>query len=157
MHLHHITITTGDNRRSWRHEIEPRALASSAMLLDAAIRDGRVALPVEPAGLDLQVTAQGRCMVATVWHDEVPLVTFGVAAHSRCGASLWRMLCSGATVTAEGRRAINPDSAPQEPWCAARLEPGIAVMMDVAPLLGDLERCIAWAWLDRLERQRGAQ
>lgn len=152
-HIHHLTIQTGHTRRSWRHEIEPSALMGSAALLEAALRNGRVDLPVEPAGHCLRVTGEGRCMVATVYHDELPLVTFGVASHSRCGAGLWRILCSGAIV-AEGGCHLDPDRAPQEPWCAARLEIGITLMPDSASWLGDLERCIAWAWLDRLERAK---
>jgi hypothetical protein len=152
MHIHHFTITTGDSRLSWRYEIEPSALRAAADLLAAAVRDGRVDLPVQPAGHWMRVTGEGRCMVATISHDEAPLVTFGVvAAHSRCGAGLWRMLCSGALV-AEGARHLHPDRAPQEPWCASRLEIGITLMPDAARWLGDLERCVAWAWLDRLER-----
>lgn len=153
MHLHHLTITTGHSRRSWRHEIEPEALAASARLLSDALTapiGGRIHLPVQPAGCELQVTPHGRCLLGSVWHGDAPIVTFGVASHSRCGAGLWRLLCSGARVT-DGGRHLHPERAPQEPWCAVRLEAGIAMVPDVAAWLGDMERCIAWAWLDRLE------
>lgn len=39
---------------------------------------------------------------------------------------------------------------PGEPWCAVRLEPGIALYPETAHWLGDFERCLAWAWLERL-------
>lgn len=144
--LTHITITTGHTRPSWRHEIEPGALRATGELLAQALPHGRVPLPVDPAGLLMQITTEGRELVGTIWHDDAPLVTFGVALDA--GAALWRMLSTGAPTTA--RSGIDPGRPPAAPWCAARMEPGIVLMADVAPMLGDLERCVAWAWLDRL-------
>lgn len=157
MHIHHLTITTGHSRRSWRHEIDPEALRRCGEILARAIDGER---PRLLDGCSLQVTASGRCMIGTVWAPhpaggaDVPVVTFGVAQHSRCGAGLWRMLTSGVPVT--GLAAVRAGSAaPQEPWCAARLEPG-CTLVDHAVMewIGDMERCIAWAWLDRLEKRR---
>jgi len=148
-HIHHLTITTGHSRRSWRHEIEPDVLALTRELLVRGLEAGRVDVPAETAGHWMRVTRSGRCLLVTVMHGEdLPLVTFGVAAHSRGGAQLWRLLCEGAITTAGHR--LDPDRPPQEPWCAARLEPGIGYMLGSAEWLGDFERCLAWAWLDLL-------
>lgn len=154
-HIHHLTITTGHTRRSLRDEIDPAVRPGIARLLADGLAAGRVDLTmVHPPGHWLRLTPNGKCLAVTVMHgDDLPLVTFGVASHSRCGARLWRMLTAGALVT-EGGRHLSPARAPQEPWCAARLEPGLAYMPDSAAWLGDLERCIAWAWLDHLETRR---
>lgn len=71
-------------------------------------------------------------------------VTFAVADHARCGAQLWQMLIETAAVPcAVGLKR------PETPWCAVRLEPGLVICQQLeAEALGDLERCIAWAWLD---------
>lgn len=160
-HLHHLTITTGHSRRYHRHEVAPHVLAGLRQLLRDALppgRDtGRIELDmIEPAGHWLRLTRYGRCLLATLMHaDDMPLVTFGVATHSRCGATMWRHLVDGATLAAEAlERPPDPRRAPQKPWCAARLEAGIAYMPDSAEWAGDLERCLAWAWMDMIEEQR---
>jgi len=38
---------------------------------------------------------------------------------------------------------------PQAPWCAARLETGLALYPGAAVWLGDYERLVAWAWIER--------
>lgn len=157
-YLHHLTLDTGHARRSWRHEIAPDALAGSRQLLQRALDAGgapggsdAVPLPVPPLGrYSLTATGAGRCLVVTVHAADggqlEPLATFGVATHSRCGASLWRRLRQG-----------EPDTpTPPEPWCAARLQRGLMRDLAAAEWLGDLERCMAWAWLD-LQAQRRAQ
>lgn len=154
-HIHHLTLTTGHTRRSWRHEIDPGVLRDLGRLLRRGIDTGRIDLTmIEPAGHWVRVTPHGKCVLLTVMHgDDMPLVTFGVAAHSRCGARMWRLLTQDAVV-AEGAPRLSPDRAPQEPWCAARIEPGLMYRPDAAQWLGDFERCIAWAWLDHLETRR---
>lgn len=42
----------------------------------------------------------------------------------------------------------SPHFSPAGPWCAARLELGLAHHPDAASGLGGIERCVAWAWLD---------
>ena len=158
MHIHYLTITTGHSRRSHRHEIAPQVLADLRGMLAAALppgaQTGRIDLTmIEPAGYWLRLTRYGRCLLVSVMRDDAPLCTFGVATHSRCGAVLWRRLVDGAELTPDARHP-DPGRAPQEPWCAARLEPGIGHMLGAAHWLGDLERCIAWAWIDTIEGTR---
>lgn len=141
-YIEHVTLTTGHQRRSWRHEISPEAMHVVSALLDAVLAEGETAIPA--TGCTLTATADGRCMIATVWHERAPLVTFGVAAKSRCGVRLWTLLRHHAVVPlAEVER-------PGEPWCAVRLEPGLALYPETAHWLGDFERRLAWAWLERL-------
>jgi hypothetical protein len=163
-YIWHISLNTGDTRQSWRHEIDQTLMPRIAQLLDAALDDDardptpaemdehplgtpipRIALPIP--GYYLSATGDGRCLLASVSaSDETLLVTFGVAAHARCGAGLWRVLT-------EMPKLINPaPTRPQAPWCAARLQPGLVIYPSAAYWLGDLERCIAWAWLDRVTK-----
>lgn len=110
-------------------------------MIEDATLIGRVTVPGLPC--TLSATVKGRCMIATVWGEPVkgipaPIVTFGVASHSRCAASLWRVLGG-----AEADRPVTP-------WCAARIEVGAAFATeDTMRATADLERCIAWAWLDQ--------
>ena len=155
MHIHHLTITTGHSRRSNRHEIAPQVLADLRGMLAAALppgaQTGRIDLTmIEPAGHWLRLTRHGRCLLCTLMRDDVPLVTFGIATHSRCGAGMWRALLRDADILPDARPP-DPARAPQEPWIAARLEPGLGLAPDAAQWAGDLERCVAWAWLDYIQ------
>lgn len=154
-YLHHVTLSTGHLRRSPRAEVAGEVVATlRAMLGEALAAPGAaVAMPehVQPR-CTLSATAEGRCLVATVWAPpegelRVPLATIGVAGHGRCGARLWESLhahaAPGLTLATRGQ------PAPAAPWCGARLEPGIALHPQAASWLGDLERCLAWAWLER--------
>lgn len=44
---------------------------------------------------------------------------------------------------------VAKDAAPAPPWCAVRLYPALNLDLDAARWLGDLERIVAWGWIDR--------
>lgn len=71
-----------------------------------------------------------------------PLATLGVAQRSRHGERLWAMMI-------DNFGAAPGLTRPAEPWCAVALHPALAMHIDAAHWLGDLERCIAWAWITR--------
>lgn len=149
-YIHHVTLTTGHTRRSWRHEISPEAMHVVSAMLDAVLVEREVAIPATEPPCTVSVTAEGRCMIATVWGPErAPLATFGVAAKARCGVKLWTLLHGHAV----GPLATSPHERPQEPWCAVRLEPTLVLHERAAEWLGDFERCLAWAWLEYLDRR----
>jgi hypothetical protein len=140
-----ITLTTGDISRSYRDEITvPEAMQWAVDALQAAARGERIELEPMGPGYTLQITLiSSKAMIATVWLNDAPVVTFGVAAHSRAGASLWRSLIETQTVTGK------PLDCPPEPWIAARLEPGAArASADALAMIGDLERCVGWAFME---------
>jgi hypothetical protein len=148
-YLHHVTLTTGHTRRSWRHEIDPGIMSRVADLIETAREETGALIPgVEPRCW-LYIDDTARCAVMTVrLDDDVPLLTFAIVAHARCGAQLWRMLHESATTPVATRIAERP----QEPWCAVRIEAGAILFPPPHPLLptlADMERCVAWAWLDR--------
>lgn len=152
--LLHITLTTGDSRESPASEVGADVIALLGPLLERALTGSHVPVPgdVQPA-CTMTGGIQGRCIALTVWGPpddglRPPIVTFGVAAHSRCGAKLWQTLHAHATVplATAGRRC------PPEPWVAARIEPGAALYPEAMHWLGDYERCCAHAWLARYAR-----
>lgn len=148
-YLHHVTLTTGHARRSWRKEVSDAALAVCAELIER-ITAGEAAQPARipgAGGYYLAGRAAGRCLVATVWSGapSVVIATIGVAAHSRCGVTLWRELHRWGSAPV----ATDPEHCPPEPWVAAALEAGIAEHPEAARWLGDLERCLGWAWVER--------
>lgn len=149
LYIHHVTLTTGHVRRSVREEVAPETWRPVSDLLAAALRADTPIPGVSPA-CTFRASASTRCLVATVSvRNSRPLVIIGVAAHSRCGASLWRRLHQG------GGLATRAEDVPPEPWCAARLEAGIALHPEHAHWLGDFERCLAWVWIERDRVRRG--
>jgi hypothetical protein len=159
-YLHHVTITTGDARRSYREEVAEEALEAARDLLDDALGNPEIHTPIPGLPCTLTASAEGRALIATVWSAPVEvcgtgpmraaLITIGIATHSRSGARLWRLLH-------QARRpecVTDPDHVPTEPWVAARLEAGVALLAEEMPAImmavADLERCLGWAWIERI-------
>lgn len=157
MYINHITLTTGHLGRSPRAAVADDALAVLVPWLQDAIAspDG-LPIPVPPlAHYSCKAMVESGALVATIFApagphtsgqpyagDMLPLITFGVAQRSRQGGGLWALMVAqfGA---AEGLQE------PATPWCAVAIHPSIAGYPEAAKWLGDLERCIAWAWITR--------
>lgn len=150
-YLHHVTLTTGHVRRSPRDEVSPAALAYAQELLAHALQRDAPPLVITPALGDYTLTARasGRCLVAIVRAPQEidPLATIGVAAHSRCGAWLWRELHKWGQTPV----VTDPQHCPPEPWVAVALDTRAVAHPDAMDWLGDFERCLGWAWLVRGE------
>lgn len=129
--MQHLTLDTGHTRVSFRDEIRPDVLG----MLAPMTRTGTHDLPHPFAGCEIKVTVDGTAAMVTVFRDDAPLVTFGVAADQDGADALWPVL---------GADVAEPSAVP---WLAARLEPGLALHPDDGHWLGDFERCWAWAWL----------
>lgn len=157
MYLNHITLPSGHTRRSPRAEVSDEALALLAPWLRAAANSGgRAALPVaELSHYSAAALIEGGGLVVTIYGpagphvagrphagDVMPLVALGVAQRSRQGGDLWAMMLANFGC-ADGLQK------PGEPWCAVALHPSLIDTPDAAHWLGDLERCIAWAWITR--------
>lgn len=138
--IHHITLTTGHVRDSFADEVSPEALAACKELVENLSTTRQTV----PGFTDYEITGSRwhRSMIVTVWCGDIPLVTLGVALHSRDGAQLWRTLHR----TDEIPVMTSPDKWPPEPWAAALLHVGLALHSDAADWLGDFERCMAWAF-----------
>lgn len=148
-YIDHITLTTGHSRRSPRAEVADDVVAVCADLIVRMLATPNATVPLpHPAGYSVGGIAAGKCLVATVWADGPPsevVATIGVAGGSKCGATLWRALHKW------GETPVVTDAArmPPKPWVAAALDAAIVRHMDAAEWLGDFERCLAWAWLER--------
>jgi len=150
--LYHLTLSTGHARWSTREEVREEAVAVCTDLLRRAMgRPPADAIPIPtPEGEACALTAAraSRCLIVTVWGPRLrlpaddddtsrpPLITMGVAGRSRCAAGLWAQL---------GQTGPRPPA----PWAAVTLHRTLGLHSVAAGWLGDLERCLAWAWLDR--------
>lgn len=159
-YLEHLTLTTGHSRRCWRDEVADDVLDLLRPLIDRAVSTGRplstgdhVPLPdvVSPRCTISATTRRGRALLVTIWGPPVqgqaaptPLVTLGVAPTSLASAELWRQMAPGG-----GEEQLPQPDAPSVPWCAAELYDTAALWPEAMSWLGDFERCLAWAWIDR--------
>ncbi|MBY6242215.1 hypothetical protein [Methylosinus sp. Sm6] len=94
-------------------------------------------------------------LLATVYRPaaglKAPVSTFAVARDDFAGEPLWRRLHAGGH--GRGPVATDPGLPPPAPWLGVRLEIGAALPegerqpSDLAAL-ADVERLIAWAWLE---------
>lgn len=155
-YLQHMTLDTGDMRYSPRGEVDDDIVAVLRPIVAAALAGGIVELPrVGDADLRLQMASEGGAtMLAQIWAvtpdgEDRSVVSFGVAMTARAGTPHWRRLHA----TALTPLATDGLSPPAAPWLAARLEPGAASLSarDLM-MLGDLERCLAWAWIESQEK-----
>lgn len=144
--IRHITLTTGHSRDSFAGEVSAEALAACRGVVERLSKSRQ---PV-PGFSDFEVTGarQACSMVLTVWRAEIPIITMGVATHSRDGASLWRVLHE----TAAESLQTEPQRCPPEPWAAVLIHGGIALVPNETLWVGDFERCIAWAFYDIFQR-----
>lgn len=147
MYINHLTLRTGNVTRIERGDVDGETLARVAPWL-AALVESRATAPLPVAGLakfSAAAFAPDGALVVTI-SGRVPLVTMGVAKRSRHGAALWPLL-SAPHMPPVKRNAARP----AEPWCAVAIWPSITEHPDALAWLGDLERCIAWAWCTRAE------
>lgn len=130
--MHHLTLTTGHVRLLPRSEVADHAIAVCRGLL----APGTHAVPGALGGYTLAVPLCEHGWLGTVYQARVPVATIGVADDEASAAEIWPAL-----VKMHGK----PTDMPPLPWCAV-------VLHAVAPAyewLGDFERCLAWAWLER--------
>lgn len=164
-YIRRITLTTGHVRDSYRTEVGPGIVEALRPLIERALTGEHVQIPgVQPVHT-ITGGAHGRCVSLTVWAPPlsplafpaardvadrpVPIVEIGIAPHSRCGAVLWRSLHEMGERFGGGV-ATDPERCPPEPWVAALLYGPLAeIYLDSMEWLGDFERCLAWAWVER--------
>lgn len=141
----HYTINTGHSRQSPRSEVADEIIAICQKMLTP----GEHKLPNDPR-YTLTVPACQHSWAATVRRGkDYPIVIFGVADTEEAAQEIWpqlegmylRITDSGPFARANFAAPRMPDTLP---WCCA-----VTIMPDQAmEWLGDLERCMAWAWLD---------
>lgn len=156
-YITHITLATGHARHSPREEVGDDILRVLHPWLADMIASGE-SRPLPVLALyhyAASAALEGGGLVCTIWGpagphvpgrqhigEMMPLVTLGVAQRSRQGPDLWALMLA----QFGGLEGL---ARPAEPWCAVALHPTLARYPDSAEWLGDLERCIAWAWITR--------
>lgn len=149
-YLNHITLSTGHTRCSDRAEVSGETLARVGPWLAALVESGQPApLPVSGlANYTGHASVMDGALIVTISGPMTgkapPLVSLGVAKRSRHGAVLWPLMTG--PVMPPTKPGIQ---RPGEPWAAVAIWPTVALFPDAVGWLGDLERCIAWAWLER--------
>ena len=131
-YIWHLTLDTGHGRPSPRSEVADGSVAQIAGWLDS---DAFEPLPGYRCALTYR---SEHCFEAELYSPAGGLMaSMAFASHARCGAALWR-------------RVVSKRHKPAEPWLAVLLGPGI-VGDPAVDWLGDFERCLAWAFLERSE------
>lgn len=157
-YLQHIPlIATGRVRRTEREDVDARSIEICAALLATALRGESPIVPGIFPQLAMTATGGGQCVSITLRpaeqleRDTVFTIGISIAGKARCGAELWRKL--QAHSDPQIQRAAERRSIPPAPWCATRIETegqnfrfadGAAWSS-----FDDLERALAWAFLDR--------
>jgi len=157
--IYHLTLTTGHARWSPRSEVDPAILAQMAEAVAECERDGQVEIPT-PDGLavlhriaDSATPSRNVAVWALAPANEPSsraLVTFALAMKSRPGAGLWRTLHA---MSWTPPLVTDPATPPPEPWLAGMLHLPALLQPSALSWLGDIERCVAWAWIDGVWKQ----
>jgi hypothetical protein len=145
-HLQHISMNTGHSRRSYRDEVPDDEVRAAASALERAKHE-RVPLPKFGDAYALTATYEGlSALICTIWQQEVPVMTLGVACKSKSGAGLWRVLL---------RQPVGPpiqvdeSRRPSAPWVAAGLEAAATLAPpEVLEAIGGMESVLGWAFLE---------
>lgn len=163
--LTHLTMSTGHMRRSYRSEVVTEAITWGRAAISQALAQttlkapsvGTVDLP--PMGPKYRLACSApttKTLLCSVWRGPELVLTFGVAAHNKQGAGLWRWLIETAGPDVPLHAGMTLDNLPAKPWVAARMELGMLAMVrdgerEQVEMLGDLERVIGWAFLDAIK------
>lgn len=149
-YIRHLTIDTGDQRDSYPTEAPPEVRQMLRPLIDRAVAGERVPVPgaLDPPGCTITGLRgrRGRGLSLAIWGPPVPgtdgmpvpLVSLGIAPVSLASAEVWQAIT--------GRE--RDDMTPSAPYCAVRLHPTAVLHLPAMAWLGDLQRCLAWAWVD---------
>lgn len=150
--LAHLTLATGHLRASPRHEVRDDTIAVCAalfpVLLDPTTMAPTASIPGVPNPYYLAASRVGGngllCLVLRDTPSE-SIATFGVAPDESSAPALWDELhaCAHDVPVTTGL------ALPPAPWCAVALHRGVVHHHRALEWLGDFERCVAWAWIER--------
>lgn len=152
----HYTLNTGDSRQSPRSEVADDVIDRMRPLLAPGVHS-LAALSATFAGYQVRVPRTPAGYVATVMYGgTVPLVTMAVADTPEAEQTVWPeiermylMITDRAMAGADFEAPRMPRSLP---WLAVVIlsaAAGIDWLAAGIDWLGDFERCLAWAWLER--------
>lgn len=165
MRLHHVTLTTRHVHWSAREEVSPGVLDQLRPLVAECERHGVTELPTPDGLMTLRRIAPAEpSRHVAIWAVREPegpaLATIALAMRTRAGAGVWRQLHESARLELAhvGMKPMASAEPPPAPWLAAVLHLPSLLPQPHAALawLGDLERCLAWAWIDEIWRKEDA-
>ena len=140
--IHHVTLNSGHARPSPRAEVADHVVSALQPLVAA---EAETTLPILDTSYNLHIKRNDGAYLAVVEDDEATsLITVAISRRNRNGAALWRSLHVW-----PGELATRADLPPDAPWLAARIEPDGFADSELLTWVGDFERCLAWAWLER--------
>ena len=122
--LHHVTIETANKTITLRSDVREDVMARMKPLVQDALEGQHVAFP--PTGFSLEATEQAGVMHGTLYHKWFGPVHVTVTPPERDGEAAHLDVSITALLDSVRASTSNHDDI-------------LAV--------GDLERCIAWAWL----------
>lgn len=138
-YINHITLNTGQVRKSYANEIDKGLYFTLNRVLKEAITSEGATLFEK---YTVKTTKVGPSAITTVYGPEsMPILT--TACSKNDDGSLWRMLHD----TYAGPLATNANSPVPSPYVADRIEVGAMKHMDALVWTGDFARCVAWAAL----------
>lgn len=153
--LAHLTLNTGHTRPSPRAEVGDGTIAMLRPLVDA----GGGILPVPFAMYRLTVVVddgEPDCAIFTVQRadNDLPLVTCFCHWGPGDGARFWAVVGTQLDTIRQGfPRGALPDRLPRRPraspWLAVLVWPTALRDPEALGWLGDFERCVAWALIER--------
>lgn len=139
-YLNHITLETGHNRRSPRHEVDAEVVRFLMAHLSDAIKKGTSPIPTEE-NYALKAETRGADLTATVASAAgTPILSFAIVQDSNGAKEFWDRIL---------RRCKAPASTlmmPSAPWLAVWIE-SPAMAFSISEWVADYERCIAWTWI----------
>lgn len=148
--LHHLTLLTGDLRRSPLSEVRDDTIDGLLPLVDA---DGGE-LPVPDWHLDIlhRVERGGALFqIGPRRGSKNPWVLCGVAWDAESAGAVWDQVTTANRLLCRSMLPVGwrEPGRPPLPWLAVVITPFSALLQpDAVGMLGDAERCIAWAIIE---------
>lgn len=131
--MQHYTINTGHVRDTARSEIDGAIIE----LLLPLLATGDYTMPHPFEDYELRVTVGGDVLAATVYSGAAPLATTVVCVDAAGLDNALRVL------------GASPTIALQPPAILVKLFPSISLDPSSTIWLGDFERCLGWAWVEK--------
>lgn len=143
-YIYHITTTTGDARKSYRHEVDDKVVELLRMQFPE-LQQGELKPVIENKYIEnkyaLRLETHKRMyavftIVAVSDDEQREVLRFSVCSMGRGAFSAWEAVGG-------------QDNPPPAPFCAVQLLPSCELAdLLYLPLIADFERCLAWALLE---------
>lgn len=147
----HYTLNTGHSRVSTRSEVATQIVE----MLRPMLKIGEHPIPNTDCMVEVQTNDEMLTAVIRPCGSQLDLVQITVVdGDQQRSDEVWQFVQSHyLEMTDFGNLAAADFATPQQPsetpWCAIILTPLTGTDLASRDWLGDFERCLAWAWLER--------